>query len=308
MHSACHTELTVLGFDSPASAQLNPCTLYVPLLLITHYAICLHRFLDMTVFNGMRFSSCAVCGPVIPIATRLKLRLPANLRYRFEKYAVSVESFWDLLRTKKDPASCQVVDEVRSRCESLLTTLGEHTCYGAVPGSTVTTILMTVLQEQLPPAEEIQGIDRESLVRALVRSVASQLLQLVRPHAFLQQVYAGLQLPQAYVDFYLHQQEHYNLKQLLGLLGTDMLPELSFEIMQPVSDQPESSAAAVAAASAAGQRVLLKKPPQQKWVIFTCTTPDLEMGYVLPAGDQASPQNWLAALICFLHCLGSSTK
>ena len=50
--------------------------------------------------------------------------------------------------------------------------------------------------------------------------------------------------------------------------------------MQLGSDQAESSAAG----AAAGQSVLLSKPAQQKWVIFTCTTPDLEMGYVLPAG------------------------
>jgi len=197
---------------------------------------------------------------------------------RFEKYAVSVDSFWDLLRAKKDPASCQIVDEVRARCEALVSSLGAHTCYGGVPDSTVTTILMTVLQDQLPAPEQLMTVDHDSLVRALVQAVAAQLLQLVKPHTFLQQVHAGVQLPQTYTDFYLHKQEHYNLKQLLAMLGADALPQLC---NASLTSQPESSAAAVALEH---DQILLSRPPQQKWVIFTCTTPDLEMGYVLPAG------------------------
>lgn len=197
---------------------------------------------------------------------------------RFEKYAVSVDSFWELLRAKKDPASCQIVDEVRARCEALVSSLGAHTCYRGVPDSTVTTILMTVLQDQLPAPEQLMTIDHDNLVRALVQAVAAQLLQLVKPHTFLQQVHAGVQLPQSYMDFFLHKQEHYNLKQLLAVLGADALPQLCNA--SPTS-QPESSAAAAALEY---DQILVSRPPQQKWVIFTCTTPDLEMGYVLPAG------------------------
>ena len=199
---------------------------------------------------------------------------------RFEKYAVSVDSFWELLRAKKDPASCQIVDEVRARCEALVSSLGAHTCYGSMPDSTVTTILMTVLQDQLPAPEQLMTVDHDSLVRALVQAVAAQLLQLVKPHTFLQQVHAGVQLPQTYMDFYLHKQEHYNLKQLLAMLGADALPQLC---SASAISQPESSAVATAAALEHDQ-ILVSRPPQQKWVIFTCTTPDLEMGYVLPAG------------------------
>ncbi len=165
-----------------------------------------------------------------------------------------------------------------------MSTLGAHTCYGAVPTSTVTTILMTVLQDQLPPADQLMAVDHDSLVRAVVRAVASQLLQLVKPHVFLQQMHGGVQLPEPYVDFYLHKQEHYNLKQLLSALGAGVLPEIHPEVVETLPDQPECSSAV----SCEDQRVLLSRQTPQKWVLFTCTTPDLDMGYILPAGTVAA--------------------
>ena len=156
-----------------------------------------------------------------------------------------------------------------------MTSLGSQTCYGAVPQSTVTSILMTVIQQQLPPTAQLLTVDHSTLVRSLVRAAASHLLQLVKPHALLQQVHAGLHLPEAYLDFYLHKQEHYNLKQLLDIVNHNALPEFCLEALP---DQPECSSAA---AEVEDQQVLLNRAPEQKWVIFTCTTPDLEM---VPAG------------------------
>jgi len=141
------------------------------------------------------------------------------------------------------------------------------------------------------------AVDNQSLVRVLVRAVASHLLQIMKPHSFLQQAHAGVRLPAAYEHFFNHRQEHYNLKQLLcSILGTKPLPSLACEgsdsadelkqaYAEAAADEPESSAAGEArAAAAASPQLLQSSPPDSKWVIFTSTTPDLNMGYVLPGG------------------------
>ena len=219
---------------------------------------------------------------------------------RFEKYAVSVDSFWELLRAQKDAASQHVLDEVLAKGQELITMLGPGTFYGAVPDSTVTTVLLSVLQSSLPDDSQLTAtaaVDNRSLVRVLVRAVASHLLQIMKPHSFLQQVHAGARLPAAYEHF-SHRQEHYNLKQLFcSILGSKPLPSLAFEgidsadelkqaYAEAAADEPETSAAGEArAAAAALPQLLQSSSPESKWVIFTSTTPDLDMGYVLPAGD-----------------------
>ncbi len=229
------------------------------------------------------------------------------LSCRFEKYAVSVDSFWELLRAQKDAASQHVLDEVLAKGQELITMLGPGTFYGVVPDSTVTTVLLSVLQNRLPDDNQLTAtaaVDAQSLVRVLVRAVASHLLQIVKPHSFLQQAHAGVCLPAAYEEFFNHKQEHYNLKQLFcRILGTEPLPSLAFEGIHSAdelqqayaeaADEPETSAAGEARAAAAALPQLLQNspqllqnsPPESKWVIFTSTTPDLDMGYVLPAGD-----------------------
>jgi len=209
---------------------------------------------------------------------------------------VSVDSFWELLRAKKDAASCQVLDEVLVKCQELISTLGLSTFYGAIPDSTVTTVLLSILQENVPQDNQLTAtVDHKSLVRVLVRAVVTHLLQIMKPHSFLQQAGSGACLPALYVHFYSHRQEHYNLKQLLSaILGTEPLPSLASEVMDaadvvehtdPAMDEPETSAAAEARAALMHPQLLQSKPPQDKWVIFTSTTPDLDMGYVLPAGN-----------------------
>jgi len=219
---------------------------------------------------------------------------------RFEKYAVSVDSFWELLRAQQDVTSQHVLDEVLAKGQELITMLGPGTFYGAVPDSTVTTVLLSVLQNSLPDDNQLTAtaaVDNQSLVRVLVRAVASHLLQIMKPHSFLQQAHAGVRLPAAYERFFNHRQEHYNLKQLLySILGTKPLPSLACEgsdsadelkqaYAEAAADEPESSAAGEArAAAAASPQLLQSSPPESKWVIFTSTTPDLDMGYVLPGG------------------------
>ena len=223
------------------------------------------------------------------------------LTCRFEKYAVSVDSFWELLRAKKDAASREVLDAVLAKCQELISTLGPSTFYGAVPDSTVTTVLLTVLQDQLPE-QMMSSVDQQSLIRVLVRAVVTQLLQIMKPHAFLQQAHASVRLPALYESFYNHRQEHYNLKHLLAdILGTDPLPSLAFEPMdladgakqgqsETAMTEPETSAAAEVRAAAAAQPALLQtRAPQNKWIIFTSTTPDLDMGYIIPAGKTKCP-------------------
>ena len=223
---------------------------------------------------------------------------------RFEKYAVSVDSFWELLKAKKDAGSQQLLDEVLAKCQELVSTLGTSTFYGVVPDSTVTTVLLSVLQGNLPDDNQLTAsaaVDHQTLVRVLVRAVVTHLLQIMKPHTFLQQSQAGIRLPAAYEGFFNHRQEHYNLKGLFStILGTSPLPNLAYEDVdsadelnqnrsQPAADEPETSAAGEHRAAAANRLQLLQStPPQSKWVIFTTTTPDLDMGYVLPAGS-----NWL---------------
>lgn len=224
---------------------------------------------------------------------------------RFEKYAVSVNSFWELLKAKQDAVSTRLLDDVLTKCQDLVSTVGSPAFHGAIPDSTVTTALLSVLQDSLPQNDKLLAtVDHQTLVQELVRAVASRLLQILKPHAFLLQTYAGVCLPPAYEDFYLHKQEHYNLKQLLSaILSTDALPSLAFQDVYAArtssqkraqtyaeaateadSDEPETSAAAEARAAVGCQtQVLQQSPPQSKWVIFTNTTPDLD--YILPAGD-----------------------
>ncbi|DBB04141.1 TPA: hypothetical protein ACH3X1_013190 [Trebouxia sp. C0004] len=226
-----------------------------------------------------------------------------------EKYAVSVDSFWELLRAQKDAASQHVLDEVLAKGQELITMLGPATFYGAVPDSTVTTVLLSVLQNCLPNDNQLTAtaaVDAQSLVRVLVRAVSSHLLQIVKPHSFLQQAHAGVRLPAAYEEFFNHKQEHYNLKQLLcSILDTKPLPSLAFEgirsadelqqaYAEAAADEPETSAAGEArAAAAASPQLLQSSPPESKWVICTSTTPDLDMGYVLPVGRETGEQEML---------------
>ena len=216
---------------------------------------------------------------------------------RFEKYAVSVESFWELLVARQDGGSQQVLNEVLARCQSLFSALGLSTFYGAVADSTVATALLSVLQNSLPNNKQLlEDVAHGALVRVLVRAVATNLLQIMKPHAFLQQAHAGVHLPASYEAFYSSDQEHYNLKQLLAtILDNKPLPSLAFaaecgdNAEEAFTDAPESSAAAEAravGASTAAQAGLLERgPPSSKWIIFTCTTPDLDMGSILPAGE-----------------------
>lgn len=128
---------------------------------------------------------------------------------RFEKYAVSVNSFWELLRARKDAASQHVLDDVLAKCQDLVSTVGSPAFHGAVPDSTVATALLSVLQDSLPQDDQLlANVDQQHLVQELVRAVASRLLQIMKPHVFLLQAYAGVRLPLAYEDFYLHKQEH----------------------------------------------------------------------------------------------------
>ena len=218
---------------------------------------------------------------------------------------MSVNSFWELLEAKQDAVSMGLLDEVLTKCQDLVSTVGSSAFHGAIPDSTVTTALLSVLQDSLPQDTELLAtVDHQTLVQELVRAVASRLLQIMKPHAFLLQAYAGVRLPAAYEDFYLHRQEHYNLKQLLSaILSSHALPSLAFQAVGPASptsqqreqshteaeaeaacDEPETSAAAEARAAAGCQaQVLQQSPPQSKWVIFTNTTPDLD--YILPAGE-----------------------
>ena len=223
---------------------------------------------------------------------------------------MSVESFWELLVAKKDGASQQLLQEVLAKCQSLVSALSLDSFYGAVADSTVVTALLSVLQNSLPDTSQTAAVDHSSLVHTLVRAVATQLLQILKPHAFIQQAHAGTHLPASYEAFYTHEQEHYNLKQLLvTILGQGALPNLACGHNQAVMhhasesmvDQPESSAAAEARSAAAEvakaadaeaaaarttqSAVLESSPPQRKWVIFTSTTPDLDMGYILPSGN-----------------------
>ena len=218
---------------------------------------------------------------------------------------MSVNSFWELLKAKQDAVSTRLLDDVLTKCQDLVSTVGSPAFHGAIPDSTVTTALLSVLQDSLPQNDKLLAtVDHQTLVQELVRAVASRLLQILKPHAFLLQTYAGVCLPPAYEDFYLHKQEHYNLKQLLSaILSTDALPSLAFQDVYAArtssqkraqtyaeaateadSDEPETSAAAEARAAVGCQtQVLQQSPPQSKWVIFTNTTPDLD--YILPAGD-----------------------
>ncbi|KAL0055748.1 hypothetical protein WJX82_004037 [Trebouxia sp. C0006] len=250
---------------------------------------------------------------VVHTPARLLHTLQAPFLDRFEKYAVSVDSFWELLRAQKDAASQHVLDEVLAKGQELITMLGPGTFYGAVPDSTVTTVLLSVLQNCLPDDNQLTAtaaVDAQSLVRVLVRAVASHLLQIMKPHSFLQQAHTGVRLPAAYEHFFNNRQEHYNLKQLFcSILSTKPLPSLAFEgidsadeltqaYAEAAADEPESSAAGEARAAAAASPHLLQNspqllqssPPESKWVIFTSTTPDLDMGYVLPAGRETGEQ------------------
>ena len=192
-----------------------------------------------------------------------------------------------------------LLDEVLTKCQDLVSTVGSSAFHGAIPDSTVTTALLSVLQDSLPQDTQLLAtVDHQTLVQELVRAVASRLLQIMKPHAFLLQAYAGVRLPSAYEDFYLHRQEHYNLKQLLSaILSSHALPSLAFQDVEQASpdakaevacDEPETSAAAEARAAIDSQaQVLQQSPPQSKWVIFTNTTPDLD--YILPAGNHSLP-------------------
>lgn len=226
-----------------------------------------------------------------------------------------------------------LLDEVLTKCQDLVSTIGSSAFHGAVPDSTVTTALLSVLQDSLPEDTQLLAtVDHHTLVQELVRAVASRLLQIMKPHAFLLQAYAGVRLPPAYEDFYLHRQEHYNLKQLLSaILSSNALPSLAFKGVGQASpigqqsvqshteaeascDKPETSAAAEARAAGGCQpQVLQQSPPQSKWVIFTNTTPDLD--YILPAGDHlltiplclcVVPSVWYSTTVMFginLQCL-----
>ena len=207
-----------------------------------------------------------------------------------------MNSFWELLRAKKDDVSRQVLDKVLAKCQSLVSTAGASTFYGAVPESTVTTALLSVLQDSLPQQDELLAlVNYHPLVQELTRAVGSRLLQIMQPHAFLQQAYAGFRLPPDYEHYYFHKQEHYNLKQLLiGILSSDPLPSLAVNApsshlqcqSETAMEEPETSAAAEAkAAAACGSHLLQRSSPQSKWVIFTSTTSDMDC--VLPTGNIA---------------------
>lgn len=195
------------------------------------------------------------------------------------------------------------------------------TFYGAVAGSTIATALLSVLHSSLSgDSQQLEGIEHGCLVQELVRAVATHLLQLMKPHAFLQQAHAGVHLPADYESFYCHQQPHYNLKQLLAaILGSSPLPSLASALrgdlasaaLEPATDQPESSAAAEARASAGTdlpmpdahrQRLLQPVLPSSKWVIFTSTLPDLDMGTIMPAGRLHSA--YVVTTAHFLLALG----
>ena len=218
---------------------------------------------------------------------------------------MSVNSFWELLKAKQDAVSRHLLDDVLTKCQDLVSTVGSSAFPGAIPDSTVATALLSVLQDSLPQKDQLLAhVDHQALVQELVRAVASRLLQIMKPHAFLLQTYAGVRLPPAYEDFYLHKQEHYNLKQLLSaILSSHALPSLAFQAegatstspstqqhaqleAEPASDEPETSAAGEAGAAIGCQaQVLQPSLPHSKWVIFTNTTPDLD--YILPAGNLA---------------------
>lgn len=231
---------------------------------------------------------------------------------RFEKYTVSVNSFWELLMAKQDAASRHVLDNVLAKCQDLVSTVGWPAFHGAVPDSTVTTALLSVLQDSLPQEDLLLAtVNQQHLVQEPVRAVASRLLQIMKPHAFLLQAYAGVRLPPAYEHFYLHTQEHYNLKQLLSaILSAQPLPSLacrddgaatgSSQVEASTEEEPETSAAGEAgAALGCGAPVLRQAPPRSKWVIFTSTTPELN-SFVMqePQVSCSSPQ---LSLLCCMH-------
>lgn len=235
---------------------------------------------------------------------------------RFEKYAVSVKSFWELLMAKQDTASRHVLDNVLAKCQDLVSTVGSPAFHGAVPDSTVTTALLSVLQDSLPQDNPLLAtVHRQDLVQQLVRAVASRHLQIMKPHAFLLQAYAGVRLPPAYEHFYLHSQEHYNLKQLLSaFLSVQPLPSLAFQadgtatgssqVEVGVEEEPETSAAGEARAARGCQvPVLQQTPPRSKWIIFTSTTRELQ-SYVMQ-DSQVSPIN---NLLHFMHFLLHSAQ
>ena len=123
----------------------------------------------------------------------------ALLCCRFEKYGVSVNSFWELVKAKQDAVSTHLLDEVLTKCQDLVSTVGSSAFHGAVPESTVTTALLSILQDSLPQNDQLlANVDRQTLVQELVRAVASRLLQIMKPHAFLLQTYAGMRLPPTY--------------------------------------------------------------------------------------------------------------
>lgn len=233
---------------------------------------------------------------------------------RFEKYAVSVNSFWELLRARKDAASQHVLDDVLAKCQDLVSTVGSPAFHGAVPDSTVATALLSVLQDSLPQDDQLlANVDQQHLVQELVRAVASRLLQIMKPHVFLLQAYAGVRLPLAYEDFYLHKQEHYNLKQLLSaILRADPLPSLASQAdesatscfqVEAGTDVPETSAAGEARAALGCQGPVLRQaPPRSKWVIFTSTTPELQ-SYVMEGSQVRCPSSVILLPASLLHAL-----
>ena len=214
-----------------------------------------------------------------------------------------MNSFWELLMAKQDAASRHVLEAVLAKCQDLVSTVGSPAFHGAVPDSTVTTALLSVLQDSLPQDNNLlASVDQQHLVQQLVRAVASRLLQIMKPHAFLLQAYAGVRLPPAYEHFYLHSQEHYNLKQLLSaILSSQPLPSLAFQAdgtatsstqVGASAEEPETSAAGEARAAFGCQAsVLQQTSPRSKWVIFTSTTPELQ-SYVVQ-DSQVSPVNIL---------------
>jgi len=144
------------------------------------------------------------------------------------------------------------------------------------------------------------AVDNQSLVRVLVRAVASHLLQIMKPHSFLQQAHAGVRLPAAYEHFFNHRQEHYNLKQLLcSILGTKPLPSLACEgsdsadelkqaYAEAAADEPESSAAGEARAAAAASPQLATRQQMGH----------LHKYYSRSEHGLCAPRRWLLSCLC----------
>ena len=156
-----------------------------------------------------------------------------------------------------------VVDQVLQKLLQFVSVLGVHTFSGLSPSSTVVTVLMKIVQQQLSGAASDSSVTRDTtdLSRQLLRAAVSRLLQIAKPHKMLQHCFAGRHIPEPYILHYFSRQHQFSFKAWL----TDLLSGDCQHLNESVQD---------ATGPAAGSPT--RPRASNKWVVTTSSCASLE--------------------------------